>query len=996
MHRKAHLYILCLLLVMCSFTTTAQLQVWRHVNTADMTNTNIMCMTEDASGLLYLGTQGGVEIFDGRRFVPLVIPDHIKRGINPFVNSFRWGRGGVLWVNTRTHIFTYKPATGEVTVVYGAGNEAALNITSIQLDTVRQQLYIARNDGVTICKLTEAGIEEVKKIQLAVLRETTLDNAGNLYVITDSNRRVVRINVGLAETVYSSAFVRDADYLPKQNSLLLLTAEGLVTIALANGKADTLAVKPPGNVHAAKSMITVMWDGEIMLHHADGISLLKSATDTAAIHFAADPKNPCAIQTDFVIYSFKDRRGNLWISEDGISISVLPANARHVRFLSAKMTGAARLWLSWHDTVNHQILSSSEKGFCALYYNSNKADYRPEIRPAENMKFFQPMFYMPWAKDELLVVTNGQGCWLFDTKTYKGRGFDAINKKISVTNYWGGQQIDKDKVMLHEFFGSYIFDRKTATVSAILRDSSAQQFNQTNPGKLELLSSYKDSKKRYWFGSGYGILVTDSNLQRLRIYGQNQKTRNDGLGNTVIMNTHEAANGAIYTATMGGGVFRLTAADTFESVPLAGNVTNIYCIGTTDKDHLCITTGNGICRYNTTSGISQLINANYGMPIGDFNQYALSIDQQFVVASGSNGITVIDRNGFDKSFYDTAQLLVLKNMSPVSRFVLEKGKQLLEFDIAITGYAAGANWKIRYKLDGVDDTWREMEKGEWHIRYNSIPPGEYTLRVVATDRHNVVYTAPATVLITALPYFWQTLWFRLLVLALCISVLVVTVRFFSQLQLKWRLKKMEDEQKMSRERLRISRELHDNVGSNLTYLISGLESSNMLLKKHETVILEKKIEKMQSSARESMQQLRDSIWALNNETVALTMLVTRFGTWLEHIMEAAPATMYSVSNELAADPELDPIKSLNLFRILQEAVHNVVKHASATVLTVSFSYSGNKLVIIITDNGRGFDIKERAGNGRQTMASRAEEMGAHFKLSSAPGTGTTIALELMA
>ena len=287
-----------------------------------------------------------------------------------------------------------------------------------------------------------------------------------------------------------------------------------------------------------------------------------------------------------------------------------------------------------------------------------------------------------------------------------------------------------------------------------------------------------------------------------------------------------------------------------------------------------------------------------------------------------------------------------------------------------------------------------MAKAEWHIRYNSIKPGNYTLLIEATDEQNVVWAAPVSIKITALPYFWQTMWFRILMALVGLVLLVIVVRFFSQLQLRWKLKKLEDEQKVARERIRISRELHDNVGSQLTYLISGLESSDILLERQDTEKLKNKIGKMQLSARDSMQQLRDSIWALNHESVQASVLLSRFQSWLTNIMEVQPNISSEIRSEITTDHTLDPIKSLNIFRIMQEAVHNVLKHSKASHLTITYSGNINNLLLVIEDNGVGFDMAVSNGNGRKTMASRAEEAGATFILMSSPGKGTIVRVSI--
>jgi len=976
----------------CCMHATAQLQPWRHISTAGMSNKNIVNITEDASGLLYMGTHGGVEVFDGRRFMPIVVPQQIEKGINPFVNSLKWGKGGLLWVATRTHVYTYNPANGNVRILHG--KHSLLNVGDVEIDTLRQMANIITNEGIVTCKVTDTGLAETGKYLIPGIIKSAIDSSSNLYILAGKISTIYLAAGGKLAALYSDPFIRDFKYLPQHHALVMLTEQGLVTYNLHSKKIDTLTIRHDWDLKSPRTSLSVLTGDQVAVLHPAGIALLRHLTDTSAIWFGSEEKNPASLHGNFFNCAIADQRGNIVVSEDGISICVLTAGTWPLRYLSAKMTGASRLWLSYHDTANKQVIASSEKGLCAIRYTDTRVNYKPEIRP-QNLKFFEAMYYTPWNKDELLVLTNGQGSWLFNPTNYHFRSFDtfdhyfgAYTKDFTNISFSGGLKLNDNNYLISGFKGLYQFRRDKGIITELFKDGiPGIRTDKKTAGRMGFYCSYVDKHKNVWLGSGLGLSEVDSNMQLIRNYNGD-----NGLGNTVILDIESDANDNIYAGTMGGGVYKVAPHDTMLPVPLVTGVNNIYCIGTVDKDHLLITTSNGMCLYNTHNGSSKLINANYGMPVEDFNQFALRINDSLIMASGANGVVIIDRHGLYKCFNDTSRLLVMRDKQVIKSFTLQKGQELLDFDVSVAGYSGAANWAIRYKLQGLDEDWRNLEKGEWHIRYNSVKPGGYTLLIEATDLQNVVWVAPVAVEVTALPYFWQTLWFRLLVLATAITLLVIVVRFFSQLQLKWKLKKLEDEQKIARERIRISRELHDNVGSQLTYLISGLESSNMLLRKQDTAMLEQKIGKMQSSARESMQQLRDSIWALNTESVQASVLLSRFRKWLENIMEASPDTQYSVLSDITSDTEFDPIRSLNLFRIMQESVHNVLKHADATMLSITYLCTSDSLSITIEDNGKGFDMEKRSGNGRKTMASRAEEMGATFTLTSSPGSGTKITL----
>ena len=111
-------------------------------------------------------------------------------------------------------------------------------------------------------------------------------------------------------------------------------------------------------------------------------------------------------------------------------------------------------------------------------------------------------------------------------------------------------------------------------------------------------------------------------------------------------------------------------------------------------------------------------------------------------------------------------------------------------------------------------------------------------------------------------------------------------------------------------------------------------------------------------------------------------------------MEAAPGMHYSISGNIEHDVPLDPLLGLNLFRILQEAVHNTLKHSKAGNLKVSYQCTDNVLTARVEDNGVGFENGARSGHGQKTMVARAAEAGVVIEVQSAPGEGTVVALSV--
>jgi signal transduction histidine kinase len=140
------------------------------------------------------------------------------------------------------------------------------------------------------------------------------------------------------------------------------------------------------------------------------------------------------------------------------------------------------------------------------------------------------------------------------------------------------------------------------------------------------------------------------------------------------------------------------------------------------------------------------------------------------------------------------------------------------------------------------------------------------------------------------------------------------------------------------------------------------------------------LENLKNNAGEIMSNLRDTIWASNKEKILLTGISDRFKNYLQKIMPAYPNSRVEIFERIENNIAFPPVHALNIFRILQEALTNALKHSGATFIQISF-ISEPDLKIFIADNGKGINIYDTAtnGNGISNMKSRAKESG--YKLS---------------
>lgn len=195
----------------------------------------------------------------------------------------------------------------------------------------------------------------------------------------------------------------------------------------------------------------------------------------------------------------------------------------------------------------------------------------------------------------------------------------------------------------------------------------------------------------------------------------------------------------------------------------------------------------------------------------------------------------------------------------------------------------------------------------------------------------------------------------------------------------------------------ISQEIHDNIGQVLS--LAKLNLNTIDISRQEQLL--QKIDSSKQLVGKAIQDLRDLSKSLNTDTVAANGLIRSLEYELDMIKKAGEhETILDINGGIV---KADPQKELILFRIIQEVLNNIIKHAEAKRINVLANYTTDELELIISDDGKGFDLKPVAkeeiqqtppGLGIRNMHSRAKLIGADFSMNSVTGQGTTVKLKL--
>jgi len=305
----------------------------------------------------------------------------------------------------------------------------------------------------------------------------------------------------------------------------------------------------------------------------------------------------------------------------------------------------------------------------------------------------------------------------------------------------------------------------------------------------------------------------------------------------------------------------------------------------------------------------------------------------------------------------------------------------------------------RFKLEGADENWSELVK-ENEVLYPNLRSGYYTFFVHAIGPDGIQSETPAQFSFRILPPYWATTWFHLLVGTLILMGIVLLIRYLTAKKLKKQLRKMEIQQKLQEERVRISGELHDNIGANLSNIAAGLEITQSFFQKGRKTEAAKNLNFLEKHTRATISQLRGTIWSLTKQAINAAELNIRIEEFLKEHSRYASVPKLSCTLNGDGDTLLLPAQSLNLFRICQEAINNSIKYASAKKILVTIDAKKYKhLKLRITDDGKSFDVAQQesspSGYGLLNIRQRAKKIGAELKILSEKKEGTSVDIYLI-
>ncbi|MCK9409045.1 MAG: histidine kinase [Bacteroidetes bacterium] len=479
---------------------------------------------------------------------------------------------------------------------------------------------------------------------------------------------------------------------------------------------------------------------------------------------------------------------------------------------------------------------------------------------------------------------------------------------------------------------------------------------------------------------------------------------------------YTAADGSIWCGTSGNGVLlfnpstsRWQCYNDTSQTSISNNL--VYGIREDAMHRLYFLTNKGVTRFTRTQPkgeeeqfISEHFTGDDGIVNNEGNIGALFTDNQQRIWIGTiDGVSFLQptiEEPDSQQKHVVIENISVKNMPQGIRLhnnvTLNHDQNGISFEFSLLSYFKELENVYQVQLIGLDDhpsAWTKNYRKE----YTNLSEGSYRFLVWGKEFQGVV-SGPAEFQFTILPPFWKTWWFRLMVFVVIITVVLLAIRFYTSQQIKKKTEKIERQRYIDRERMRISQDMHDEIGSSLTKIsllsemvrggVEGTESGGIRPEVFD------KVSSIGDISRSTIDSINEIIWSINPRYDNMESLIQYMSKLANELLTLKNIQCeVSLPNEIP-DLAFSPEFRRNVFLIFKEGLYNVIKHSRATMVTIVIQADRNLLRFDIRDNGVGIH-KPTSGHrsnrmGLDNMRKRAEAVQGEIVIESSEAAGTHI------
>lgn len=509
-----------------------------------------------------------------------------------------------------------------------------------------------------------------------------------------------------------------------------------------------------------------------------------------------------------------------------------------------------------------------------------------------------------------------------------------------------------------------------------------------------------DCNRSRWQGDTLWIGTTSSGLiawafnNNTRKEYRYDKNTSSICSNTIMDFLFDSA-GNIWIATTSGLDYFNKQANNFTHYSTKNGLPDnaVYNLTYDKKGRIWLGTGKGLSCMDTSKKTFFNFNTRDGLINSEYNRFsAHTTPDGTIFMGGMDGIDYFDPGDIllEADILEPVVTNVEVNNKPVNytnQLTLSSTENNLHVTFAVNRIAKAGTASYAYQLVGSSDTaWQTIGNSN-ELRFASLAPGKYTLKIKAINQHNEWSRLTEILRFTIAPNWHQATWFKLIIAMILFGVGILLARYYTEQKLHKQSIIFEKKQAVALERSRISAELHDDLGSGLStirILSQSLNGSEGNIGKNPN------LEKISSHSHELIQKLREIVWALNNENDTLEQLISYIRLQASTLLDNAGISYRYQIPELIPEIKVTGGNRRHIHLLVKEAVHNIIKHARATEVLFTITITDD-LAIAIHDNGIGIPADcthKPSGNGIKNMKKHTEAVQGLLAIEN--HTGTTI------
>ncbi|MDB5247845.1 MAG: hypothetical protein JWQ40_2239 [Segetibacter sp.] len=408
------------------------------------------------------------------------------------------------------------------------------------------------------------------------------------------------------------------------------------------------------------------------------------------------------------------------------------------------------------------------------------------------------------------------------------------------------------------------------------------------------------------------------------------------------------------------------------------------------RGFLWMITSNGLSRYNPNNNHITPYGRKDGVVLAE---QAIAADyvthDDFIIFGGSNAVVMLN-----PSIFSTTQkpldvtitdFKIFDQFLPVDSLMKQPLVKLQHDQNSFTVYFASLSYKQRdkltyyYKMEGINKDWMKADRS-YYVNFSLLPPGKYVFKIYCENIEGMRSSNVTELTINIKPPFWQTWWF-----VSCVMFLVALIIYEVHEMRVNRLLAVETL------RNRVARDLHDDMGSTLSTIniLSSMATTKMKDNSEKT---SEYLAKISEYSERMMDAMDDIVWSIKPSNDSMQKITARMREFATNVLEAKEIDFDFKVDEEVEDVKLNMEARRDFFLVFKEAVNNAAKYSRASKVFMELTMQNKKIILLVKDDGVGFDLTEADGNGLGNMTKRAENMNGKVTIQSKKGEGTTVRL----